>query len=709
MLFRSEPSVCPATRESSPSLTSPSPRPAPNRPQRRDIEGLRAIAVGTVLLYHLHVPWFPGGYAGVDVFFVISGFLITGLILREVARTGTISLKEFYARRARRLLPAASVVILFTLIAGWWVMPTSERTNLLSDTLGATLYVVNWVLSARSVDYLAEDAGVSPLQHYWSLSVEEQFYIVWPLLILLAVILAARSRLRVRPLIFVILASLGLASFIWSLLQTSSDPATAYFVTTTRLWELAAGALLAFGGSQLARMPRWLAEIGVTVGLAMILYTVVVFDASTPWPGSAAMVPVLGTVLVIAAGTAGHATLGGRLLGLSPMVWIGGLSYAIYLWHWPVIVLSEAQWGALSIPALVGLGALSILLAWATKHLVEDPIRFRPSLQGRPARSLVAGGLTMAAICTLTLAAWSTRPELSDEITMPGPAALVADPAAQPWAPTSTPEEHFTESGELEPLPELATEDVPHYYDAGCQVREGDPNPRTDCVYGDLESETEIVLWGDSKIGQYFSPFEAIAEQEQWRMTAHLKNACAPTIDVGGEPECPLHGQAVLDALLDREVPPHLVILSSGSGPKQRLTDGMSSTIESLQAADIPVVIVMDNPHPGLQAYECAADHAENLRECDFEFNAAAGEVLREVATRTQTPVINLNDWTCPGQDHCPVAIGGQLIYRQGSHLTDTYARSLTPFIYRELSALGLTQAPPEDIHLDEVPSRVTQ
>ncbi|WP_431473300.1 acyltransferase family protein [Ornithinimicrobium sp. W1665] len=694
-------------------MTSPSPvRAATNhRPLRGDIEGLRAVAVGTVLLYHLHVPWVPGGFAGVDVFFVISGFLITSLLLREVMRTGTVSLSDFYARRARRLLPAASVVIVATLVAGWLVLPARTRPDLLAD-VGSTLYVVNWVLAARSVDYLAEDVDPSPLQHYWSLSVEEQFYVVWPLLILLAVLVAGRYRLRRGRVAFVLLAALGVTSLVWSVLRTGSEPATAYFVTTTRLWELAAGALLAFAVPRLRSLPRGLSEIGVLVGLGLILLGMVVFSTATPWPGSAALLPVVGSVLVIAAGVPGHPTLGNRLLSLPPMVWIGGLSYAIYLWHWPVVVLAEARWGELSPTTLAGLGLLSVLLAWATKHLVEDPIRFQRSLAAAPWRSLVAGGATMALICTAALVGLLTRPSLEGGTSAPGPAALVADPDAPAWELRDDPSSAFSSTGPLSPDPILATKDVPGYYADDCQIQEGDPEPREDCVYGQVGSTAEVVLWGDSKLGQYFTALEAIAQDEGWRLTTYLKSACAPTVAGAQEEECNEFGRTVVDRILARDVPPEAVIVSTGNTATEELEAGMLEGVTALRDAGVPVVVLQDNAAPTVPedadydtAYDCAVEHADDLRTCDFPPSEPRGsELLGRVADEAQLPVVDLNRWLCPPGNPCPVAIGGILAYRQGSHVTETYARALTPFLHRALVDVGVAAAEPSSIALEDVP-----
>ncbi|MCK0112132.1 acyltransferase [Ornithinimicrobium sp. F0845] len=686
-------------------MTSPSPTHARNL--RQDVEGLRAIAVGTVLLYHLHAPGVPGGFAGVDVFLVISGFLITSGLLREVERSGSVALPEFYARRARRLLPAASLVIMFTLAAGWLVLPVSARTDLLSDVLGSTLYVVNWVLAARSVDYLAEGSGVSPLQHYWSLSVEEQFYLLWPLMILLAVVVAARLRLRPRRTMLVLLSLLGALSLVWSVVYTSSSPAAAYFVTTTRLWELAAGAVLAFAVPRLRRAPAWLCQLGVAVGLGMILLSVTLVDRTTPWPGTAALVPVIGSVLVIAAGIPGRPTVVGRVLSLPPMVWVGGLSYAIYLWHWPLVVLAEARWGELAVPALASLGVLTVLLAWATKHLVEDPIRFRRSLAIRPWRSLVMGAATMAIICGVAGAAWVTRPDLSDTTAAPGPAALVADPAARTWQQVDDPSSVYTPAGPLHPEPALAREDIPGYYDDDCQIAQGDAEPDPSCVYGNTGSATEVVLWGDSKLGQYFTALDAIARDEDWRLTTYLKSACGATVSGHPMADCNAFGETVVDTLLAQQVPPHLVIMNAAGELPPELVAGISTAITELQRAGIPVVVLMDNAPTWEGAiYECAAEHADDLLTCSFaREEPQGGPETAELAEATDSPLLDLRPWICPTAE-CPVAIGGQLVYRQGSHVTDTYARSLTPFIYRELSRWGFTAADPEDILLDRVPPR---
>ncbi|MBA4085469.1 MAG: acyltransferase [Kytococcus sp.] len=481
---------------------------------RGDIEGLRAVAVGTVLLYHVGIPFIPGGFVGVDIFFVISGFLITSLLLREAVRTGGISIGDFYARRARRLLPAASVVLLFTAVAGWLVLPGPDRLNLGTDVIAATFYVINWALALRSVDYLAEDAAPSALQHYWSLSVEEQFYVVWPLIIIAGLFLARRTRMRPKPLLFGILGIIAAASLVYSVLHTRSDPATAYFYTTTRVWELAIGALLAFLVLRLTALPRLAAELLGGVGLLMILWSAFFLTSKTPWPGSWALVPTLGAACIIAAGCSTQATATARLLSLKPMVWIGGLSYAIYLWHWPLITLAQSAYPEVRIRHLVVLGIVSIVLAWLTKHLVEDPIRFHPGLSAKASRGLLFGLASMIVTALVGTAVWATVPKLDENAKVTGATSLVANPESDDWTIREDLDQVVTNSGAVTPDPAVAPEDVPSYYDDDCQVQPGDSAVDTSCVYGAEDGDKTIAMLGDSKMGQWFPAVESIAGSE---------------------------------------------------------------------------------------------------------------------------------------------------------------------------------------------------
>jgi peptidoglycan/LPS O-acetylase OafA/YrhL len=325
-------------------------RRSAQREFRQDIEGLRAVAVLAVVLFHAEVPGVGGGYVGVDVFFVISGFLITGLLWREVSTTGTVRLRRFYGARARRLLPASATVGVVTAIASAVLLPPLHARTVIGDGIASALYVSNYRFILQGVDYLAATLPPSPFQHYWSLGVEEQFYLVWPAMIIGTAWLIRRARRRTgadatssQPPYLVVLALVAVVSFAGSLAVTHWAPFVAFFSLPTRAWQLAVGGLVALTAGQWRRLPALPAAIAGWAGLALILLACTQFGTTTLYPGTAALLPVLGTALVIGAGCAAPSQGCGRVLALSPMRAIGRVSYSWYLWHWPVLLLAPGQ------------------------------------------------------------------------------------------------------------------------------------------------------------------------------------------------------------------------------------------------------------------------------------------------------------------------------------------------------------------------------
>jgi peptidoglycan/LPS O-acetylase OafA/YrhL len=671
---------------------------------RGDIEGLRAVAVGTVLLYHVGIPFIPGGFVGVDIFFVISGFLITSLLLREAARTGGISIADFYARRARRLLPAASLVLLVTAGLGYLVLSGPDRTNLGTDVIAATFYVINWALALRSVDYLAEDAAPSALQHYWSLSVEEQFYVIWPLVIIVGLLVAKRLSVRAKPLLFAVLSVIALASLGYSVIHTQASPTTAYFYTTTRVWELAIGALLAFLVLRLTSLPRLVAELISGIGLLLVLWAAFFLDASHPWPGSWALVPTLGAGLIIAAGCASQSTITARLLSIRPMVWIGGLSYAIYLWHWPLITLAKVARPDVRIRYLIVIGVVSILLAWLTKHLVEDPIRFHPQLSAKASRGLLFGLVSMLVTAMLGGLVYISVPRLDASAPVKGATDLIIDPGSDDWKikQGEALADVLPNSGTTVPDPAVAAEDVPAYYADDCQVLAGDSQVDTSCVYGAKDGSKTVAMLGDSKMGQWFPAVTAIADQEDWRVELYLKSACAFSY-AAKEPDCAQFAKNVIKRYQEAGAP-DIALISHGAPKSDELQAGSEKAVEDLKALGTQVVYVADSPRPAMpEVYTCVEENPDDFSACGSPSKGRGREGvgtpnIEKAAEATDTPLIDLNEWICPPGETCPPVISDTLVYRQGSHLTASYVRSLTPMLYRSLAKLDLTEANSSDI-----------
>ncbi len=364
-----------------------------HRTRRSDIQGLRAVAILAVVAYHAGLP-VPGGYVGVDVFFVISGYLITQLLWDELSAGGRISFATFYARRARRLLPSAVLVIVVTVVVSVAVLGPLEAKVVGKDAVACALYVGNYRFAFQATNYLNAHGPVSPLQNYWSLGVEEQFYLVWPALLLAASLIGRRSRGRhqrsstdrSRLAVTGTLAVVAVASFWMCVVLTQSNEPWAFFSLPTRAWELAVGGLLALAASHLRRIPGWALGVIGWAGIGAVAWSLFAFGPQTPFPGWAALVPVLGTGAAIVAGTRNLTAGPARLLGLAPLQPIGAVSYTWYLWHWPALILAPYVVGhRLGLAQNVAISLFSLVLAALTTVFLEQPVRRSRWLSARTA------------------------------------------------------------------------------------------------------------------------------------------------------------------------------------------------------------------------------------------------------------------------------------------------------------------------------------
>ena len=672
---------------------------------RPDIQGLRAIAVVLVLVFHAGVPGLPGGYVGVDVFFVISGYLITSMIVAEVAETGRLRLGRFYARRARRLLPAAATVLVATAIATVLWLPVTRWREIAGDMASTALYVVNWRLAGRSVDYLAEGSAASPVQHFWSLAVEEQFYVLWPVLVLVAVLWARRRGRAVSArLLAAAILAIAVPSLVWSIHLTSSAPDAAYFVTTTRLWELAVGALLAVGAARVARLPqRWLTGAGVA-GLALIAYAAFVFTGGTPFPGAAALVPTLGAALVLAAGLRDRRGL--TVLGLPGMQTVGAMSYSLYLWHWPVVVVATTLWAddAGRLPTGVGIAAVavSVLPAWLAYRFVEQPLHLSSALRASVRRSALVGlactlvGLGAAGVVALAVPSGPSGA---------APGAAVIGTSA--WSGSADPR---TDLAQVVPALADATGDVADLYPDGCHQDKNGTTAKA-CTYGDPDADVVVALVGDSHAAQWQPTLRAVAEQQGWRLDTYTKGSCAfadvdvwlTTID-GPYTTCSQWNDAVTATLLAD--PPAVVVTSndaidgvvvdgtmrSKATLEDDVADGLARTWATLADVGTTVVALGDTPWMAKDIPECVAEHTDAwATKCSVPRSAAVERSAlaqqRAAAERAGVPLIDLDDYVCPGTT-CPPIIGDVLVWRDAHHLTATYARSLAPRLADQLVPL---------------------
>ncbi|WP_203721579.1 acyltransferase family protein [Streptomyces coelicoflavus] len=679
------------------------PAPAASGPGLRlDIQGLRAVAVSLVVVAHSGVSALAGGYVGVDVFFVISGFLITSLMLREWSRDGRISLGRFYARRALRLLPASTLVVVATLAGSWLFLGPLRFADYAKDAIASAWYVVNFRLAEAGTDYFNTDVPPSPFQHFWSLAVEEQFYLIWPIVLIIALKLFRRRALLTIPLL-----ALAAVSFALNLTLTESSPSWAYFGSQGRIWELAVGALVALAANRLDAIPRPVAVALSWAGLGAIMYAAVVFDDHTVFPGHNAAIPVLGAAAVLAGGAAADRYGAAAVLSLRPAVWVGGVSYAWYLWHWPLIVIvpAAAGFGEHDGPLRLVAALCGLPLAWLTLHLIENPMRFHRAFKARAGRGLSLGLGLSAVAAAAAVVAVQFPPSLTSGGERQNTKETIAEATDHLAALTRLLEEPADKlPSNLEPsLHDVAYKRTAVYTD-DCALTTEDEKQTQPCLYGDTSAERTVVLFGDSHVAQWFPALDAIARKHHWRLYSLTKNACKVaqiTIEYNKGPysTCDDWRAVTLDKILKMD--PDLVITGSSNSAKlwgegDTATEwgkGQAETYRRLHQDGIQVLTLLDNPWPKNNAVDCAVAHPNDLSACarsrsDADPKPDVTKALVAAAKAEDVTVIDPYDWVCAPSGNCPILVGNTMVYRDYGHLADGFVDALTPVVEDRL--LGL-------------------
>jgi peptidoglycan/LPS O-acetylase OafA/YrhL len=666
---------------------------------RPDIQGLRAVAVVFVMAFHAFPSALPGGFVGVDMFFVVSGFLITGLLVREREATGRIGLANFYVRRIKRLLPAATLVLVVVALGSLYWLPIIRWRETAHQVLASAGYVQNWLLLQNAIDYWAEDTAPSPVVHYWSLSIEEQFYLVWPWLLALVAWLAAKAKRGQRSGVAVVAGAIFVASLGYSVSYSNRDPAAAYFSTWTRAWELSLGALtyLAFDWVQLRLSRRALGVVG-WLGLLGVGAAPLVIRPSMMFPGWVALLPTLSCALLLLAGPGKSKLLASGWLATRPLELVGNLSYSLYLWHWPPLVFFAARYGREPLPSEAGLILMGVLgLALATHVCVEAPLwRSRIGAE-HPTR-----GFALGAVC-VAVALLAGRVPLAEV------AAIEATPMRAPGAAQGAlafldAEQQHPLPGGTEvafvPLPLDAKEDIPLHVGQGCHVGVGVEEPKP-CNFGDQGAGQRVVLVGDSHAAQWLPALLALAKVHRLSITTITKTSCPLTdelVSVGRRQrrpyrQCQEWNRRLAPMLV--QMRPALIITAQSSDyavvgaadaaeSERRLAGGLKRSWQYLTNHGLPVLGIRDTPTMGFDVADCAARYPRELVRCSLpRARALAGvDSTLQAAEGTQRALVaDLSDYICT-RDTCPAVVGGVLVYRDGHHLTATYAQSLAPLLW---------------------------
>ena len=640
---------------------------------RADIDGLRAVAVLLVVLYHAHVPGFMGGFLGVDVFFVISGFLITQILTTELEVTSTLELGRFWARRARRLLPAASLMVAVVLVAAVASSTVLHWQTVAGEAIGTSLYWSNQHFAGRATDYFETGVASSPLLHTWSLAVEEQFYLLWPLLLLGATRLATRSgsspaRVRTAVVAIVTVGSLAVS------ISLDRSP-LGFYSAASRAWELGLGALLAFAVPAIARRTRpWIRSILSGLGVLLVVVALTSLGGHHAASVPVLLLAVLGTAALLAAGVGGTWP-GIGLLTTAAAQSIGRLSYSWYLWHWPVLVIGLRYTDSDSVATRLTLVALSLVPAVVTHRFVERPFRHHRRLVASVRTTMLVGAAAVVTVTVLAVGVWVVA-----EGRLRAPALVELTKARQDRPPLD---------------PACATTDVKALY--------------ARCAMGDPTAERVILVIGDSHAAQWLPAIDSAAERAHFKVIASVQGNC-PAVGHGWTRGLPSCGERLkhLPSTID-ELQPSLVVAASASGYVGGLLDGSGERIPAsrqlaaweaahtelathLRTSGIPLLQVLEVPDRTTDPLDCLA--GDDDAGCTLSRASASASVASVHRAETAAlaraghgTVLDPIPLVC-GTASCPLKSDGLVMYVDAGHLTSTFSRSLAPAFSARIAQL---------------------
>jgi len=617
-------------------------------PKITQIQGLRALAALLVTLFH--AKWVSGGFIGVDIFYVISGFLITGLLIREIERTGTINFKEFYARRFKRLLPTSFFVLAITAVFSWLLIPATMRSSLGRDIIAAGLYVSNYLFAWWQADYQNLDATPSPVIHYWSLAVEEQFYLLWPLLILLFFVVA--TKLKKKIALTVLVAAVTALSFVFSIYQTETSPIWAFYSLPTRAWELGLGALLVL------LPPIKTKKLVGLIGFVFVIASAFIFNETTAFPGLNAVLPVLGTVMLIATINSWPPFLN-DVANSRLFQWLGEISYPLYLWHWPLLVLPSTYFARpLAVYERIIAIFATIVLADLTHRFIEEPFRKKKILPTLVFKQSAV--ITLVSVLIGTIIIFTS----SDRINVSGinGAVSLAQIKARPLV-----------------------------YEDGCHANYAETKSDA-CEYAELDSQKTMVLYGDSHAAQWFPALAEIASRSGYKLVSLTKSAC-PSVDVVRSDQgafkmsrCKKWREDSIQRIM--KMKPDVLVMSSFqyfAQPRQFQDrdkwwdDGQRKLLAQVKNASPNLIYLTDTPHPARDIPACLTNNS--ISECNKTERSKNLSI-------SGFEVIDPNSWLCSRT--CPAVKDGVVAYRDASHISVDIAIALIPRLTQALRDQGV-------------------
>lgn len=640
---------------------------------RNEIQGLRASASLLIAIYHI---WFNRVSGGVDVFFVVSGFLIIGSLSREATSTQTVAFGAYFTRMARRIVPLAYVIVAVTVVGVWIFVSRVYWEDMFRGIRAALGYFANFHFASTSVDYLDQDASASPVQHFWAMSIQGQFYLVIPFFVMLAAVVARVLKRSTHNVFVASLVVVSVVSFVYSVIATPREPAPMYFNSFARIWEFGIGGFVAVALAKTVFSQR-IAAVMAWVGVSVVFFNAI-FIGGISYPGYIALVPVTGAVLLLLSGQTSHLSIPVRILGTAPLVRLGEYSYGFFLWHWPLLIFGKLHFNAEEVSIIGGLAIIAgaLLLSMFTYRFVESPfLNRRRGGQSRPSIvELVGVGAMVVAVISATVV-------LQDRA-LRGVTGIADDPSSSTVpafekVPTAAESVLFDPLRPLTPDPLVADDDRGQTYKDGCFKKDTSTSRVEVCSYGDPTGPT-IALVGGSHSLHWTTAVKAAAEKHKWNLQVIVKVTCR--YGLIEDTSCGRWIANTEKYLLENR--PDLVVLTATVGSKrdERVPADYVERWNTLSNAGIPILAIRDNPWFPYSVSACVDENRTDPLACAYpraELLKPVNPALSVSAGIAGMTVVDFNDYLCD-ETLCYAVIDNIVTYRDRDHFTSTYVARLS-------------------------------
>lgn len=662
---------------------------------RPEIEGLRLVAALLVAIYHI---WMMRVSGGVDVFFVVSGFLITTSLLSKYARNGYIKFITFIAGLLKRLLPQAITVLIFITVVGYFILPEVRHIGTIKEIFAALFYYENWQLAITGTDYLDQNNEKSPVQHFWAMSIQGQFYILWFLIISAAITLYKKTKFELKNILLTILIVLFAVSLSYSIYLTEVNQPLAYFDIRTRVWEFAVGGILMIFIFKV-KLPSLVSTIVGWIGLIALISTGLIMDVESSFPSYVALWPVTAAILIMLAGQNPSKLGVEKFLGSKPMVYLGGLSYGLYLWHWPILSFYYVIFGTHDVSIMNGtlIILLSLLLSYLTTNLIEKPINAFITSKNFTLKSF-APIISMAVMLVILVSGWLAYSQFQSAYS----SELVGD-KEYPGAMVNT--EAVDDFQEKEPIPDLAAvkNDKAEPYEDGCHIGPGKTEVKI-CEYAETENyDYTVALVGGSKSTHWLPSLKSFAEEESIRILNVTKSGCRFSLEEGEAEDCNEWNENIVDELM-KENPDLIVTLADNARKPSEVPTGFLEQFEKVSAYDVPILAIRDTPYFNVDIAECLSKNGTDTDNCGVDRQETYPEPSAWERLENPPSNVHYTDYTeyiC-NEEKCPPVIGNVVAYLDTSHMTATFNRTLGPIVHKDVMEILANVDPGSDKNKSE-------